>query len=110
MPLNDAVAGALRGGQLVTTVQADGTPYDFTGLSQITGKLKNLTTKATRTIQGTLTPTANPLDGQFQWDYDPADVPLTEIAVHEAQFQFAYSSGATPASHFVDTFNIRKSL
>lgn len=90
MALADAVQGATRTTQEITWSRDDGTAYDLTGAT-ITGRMRNLTTGASRAISGTLEVT-DADSGIFTWTYAAGDV--ATAGVYEVQFKATFSGGA----------------
>ena len=98
MPLADAKAGSVRGGQVFKVTLPDGTPIDITNTT-ITGEITDLRTGQARAVVGALTPDPDQVNnrGDTHWAYDLADV---VGATYLAEFTYEYPQGATPLVTF----------
>lgn len=106
MALAAAVAGALRPSQVITWLRGDDSAENLTGAT-ITGKIRNTTTGATRSIAGALVVVSGP-DGQFRWDYDPADV--ADAGEHQVQFTATFGGSPTPARTLTEQWTVYGAL
>lgn len=106
MALEDAIDGARHTGQRITWLDADGRPHNLTGVSAVSGTLRNTVTDAMRPIAGVLTPVAPLTKGVFTWAYAAGDlVPGT----YEVEFTATYSDGLSDRT-FVSAWTVRPAL
>lgn len=108
MALPDRVQGATRPAMLITWLREDGTPEDLTGATMTAWMRRARTADAPVEVSGTLAPTANADDGEFQWLVHDDDIAVA--GDFDVEIVATFGSAPTVAKTFNTTWTITPSL
>lgn len=96
-----------RPSPVVTWLQEDGTAQDLTGVTSISGVMREEKTGVSKTITGNLA-ISDAVAGTFIWTLSESDVDTA--GSWKVQFTAAYSAGATPAVSYEARWTILTKL
>lgn len=91
---------------LIISCLAAGVAIDLTGVSSITGKLFDLSTKTSRAIAGSLTVSGTPTEGNISWAFAAGDLVEGRYLV---QLTINYASGL-PARNYIEPWEVTRGL